>query len=186
MDINDLKEIGLVIKYNNEPYQIIFSQHSRAARGGAFVRTKLKNLITGQTLEKTFNSSDKIKKADIEKIKASFLYADEKKSFFMNKDNYEQFFLKNDSLGNKNNFLKEGETVEVLLFNNEPVNINLPQKVDLRVIESPPNIKGDSATSPTKNVILETGASLNVPIFIKKNDLIKVNTETGEYVSRVS
>jgi len=186
MNINDLKKTGLVIKYNNEPYQIIFSQHSRTARGGAFVRTKLKNLITGQTLEKTFNSSDKIEEADIEKIKTNFLYSDQEKSFFMNKANYEQFFLKNNTLDNKKNFLKEGETIETLLFNNKPVNIILPQKVDLKVIESPPNIKGDSATSPSKNVILETGASLNVPIFIKKDDLIRVNTETGEYVSRVS
>ena len=185
MDINNLKKTGLVIKFNSEPYQIVFSQHSRTARGGAFVRTKLKNLITGQTIEKTFNSSDKIQKADIEKIKANFLYSKNDKFFFMNNSTYEQFFLNVDSLGNQKKFLKEGEEVEILLFEGAPVNIKLPQKVNLRVIESPPNIKGDSATSPSKNVILETGFAISVPVFISKDDIIKINTETGEYTERV-
>ena len=184
MDINNLKKTGLVIKLNNEPYQITFSQHSRTARGGAFVRTKLKNLITGQTLEKTFNSSDKIQGADIEKAKANFLYSENDKFFFMNNNTYEQFFLNVDSLGNQKKFLKEGQEVKILIFERNPVNIELPQKVNLKVIESPPNIKGDSATSPSKNVVLETGFSINVPIFISKDDIIKINTETGEYVSR--
>lgn len=186
MDINNLKKTGLVIKYNSEPYQIIFSQHSRTARGGAFVRTKLKNLITGQTLEKTFNSSDKIEGADIEKANASFLYSEDDKLFFMNNSTYEQFFLNVSSLGSQRKFLKEGGIVEVLLFEGSPVNIELPQKVELRVIESPPNVKGDSATSPSKNVVLETGFTINVPVFVSKDDIIKINTETGEYVSRVS
>jgi len=185
MDINSLKKIGLVIKYNNEPYQIIFSQHSRVARGGAFVRTKLKNLITSQTLEKTFNSSDKIQEANIEKAKANFLYSENDKFFFMNKDTYEQFFLNINSLGDQKKFLKEGEEIKVLLFEENPVNIELPQKVNLKVTEAPPNIKGDSATSPSKNVVLETGYTINVPVFISKDDIIKINTETGEYVSRV-
>jgi len=185
MDINSLKKTGLVIKLNNEPYQIVFSQHSRAARGGAFVRTKLKNLITGQTLEKTFNSSDKIQEADIQKAKANFLYSKNDKFFFMNNSTYEQFFLNVNSLDNQKKFLKEGEEVKVLLFEKNPVNIELPQKVNLRVIESPPNVKGDSATSPSKNVVLETGFTINAPVFISKNDIIKINTETGEYVSRV-
>ncbi len=186
MDINSLKKSGLVIKLNNEPYQITFSQHSRTARGGAFVRTKLKNLITGQTLEKTFNSSDKIEKANIEKANANFLYSQNDKFFFMNNNTYEQFFLNVNSLGNQKKFLKEGEEVEVLLFEKNPVNIELPQKVNLKVVESPPNIKGDSATSPSKNVVLETGFTINTPVFISKNDIIKINTETGEYVNRTS
>jgi len=186
MDINNLKKTGLVIKLNNEPYQITFSQHSRTARGGAFVRTKLKNLITGQTLEKTFNSSDKVQGADIEKAKANFLYSENDKFFFMNNNTYEQFFLNINSLNGQEKFLKEGEEVEVLLFEKNPVNIELPQKVNLKIIESPPNIKGDSATSPSKNVVLETGFSINVPVFISKDDIIKINTETGEYLSRVS
>ncbi len=186
MDINNLKKTGLVIKFNNEPYQIIFSQHSRSARGGAFVRTKLKNLITGQTLEKTFNSSDKIEAADIKKTKANFLYSENDKFFFMNNNTYEQFFLNISSLDNQEKFLKEGEEVEILLFEENPVNIKLPQKVNLKVIESPPNIKGDSATSPSKNVVLETGYSINVPVFISKDDIVRINTETGEYVGRVS
>lgn len=185
MEINDLKKIGVIISLKDEPYRVIFSQHSKTARGQAFVRTKLKNLITGQVLEKTFNASDKIESADIEKTKASFLYTEEKKFFFMNNQTYEQFFLPQASLMGQEKFLKEGLEVDVLVFNKKPVNIELPKKVDLRVVEAPPSIKGDSATTPTKTITLETGAKITVPIFVKKGDLIKVNPETGEYVGRV-
>ncbi len=185
MGISDLKKIGRVIKFNNEPYIIIFSQHSRTARGGAYVRTKLKNLITGQVLEKTFNTSDKIELADIEKSKANYLYAEGNKFFFMDNDTYEQFFLDRSILAEQEKFLKEGTEVKVLIFDKIPVNIELPKKIDLRVIEAPPNIKGDSATIPTKTVILETGAKINVPIFIKKDDVIRINIENNKYVERV-
>lgn len=184
MDINALKKTGVVIAFNNEPYQVIYSQHSKTARSQAFVRTKIKNLITGQVLERTFNSSNKIELADIEKTKANFLYSEKNKFFFMNNQTYEQFFLNQSSLSGQEKFLKEGTEVSVLIFNKEPVNIDLPKKVDLKVVESPPSIKGDSATSPMKIITLETGVKISVPIFIKKGDLIRVNTETGEYVSR--
>lgn len=185
MDINDLKKTGVVINFNNEPYQVIYSQHSKTARGQAFVRTKLKNLITGQVLEKTFNASDKIRKTDIEKSKANYLYTQEDKFFFMDASSYEQFFLNRSLLSGKEKFLKQGIEVKVLIFNKNPVNIELPKKIELKVIEAPPNIKGDSATTPTKTVILETGIKLNVPIFIKKGDIVRINTETEEYVERV-
>lgn len=185
MDINDLKKTGIVIEFNNEPYSVIFSQHSRSARGGAFVRTKLKNLITGQVLEKTFTTSNKIKLADIEKSKANYLYAKEDKFFFMDVDTYEQFFLNRSSLAGQEKFLKQGIEVKILVFNKSPVNIELPKKVDIKVIQAPPSIKGDSATTPAKLVTLETGLKITVPIFVKKGDTIRINTDTGEYVSRV-
>jgi len=186
MNINNLKKPGIVVKFNDEPYQIVFFQHSRTARGGAFVRTKLKNLITGQTLEKTFNSSDKVQEAKIEKTKANFLYSKNNKFFFMNQSTYEQFFLDAKSLGGQKKFLKEGEEVQILIFEKKPVNIELPKKINVKVVESPPNIKGDSVITPTKIVKIETGFTINVPIFINKNDIIKINTETGKYVNRVS
>ncbi|MBL7141561.1 elongation factor P [Patescibacteria group bacterium] len=185
MDINNLKKTGLVITLSNEPYQIIYSQHSKTARGQAFVKTKLKNLITGQTLEKTFTASDKVQEADVKKSKASFLYSKEDKFFFMNNQSYEQFFLDRRSLAGQEKFLKEGLEVSVLMFNKNPVNIDLPKKVELKVVEAPPNIKGDSATTPTKIITLETGTKINVPIFVKKDDLIRVNTKSGKYVERV-
>ncbi|MDD4996318.1 MAG: elongation factor P [Patescibacteria group bacterium] len=185
MEVNDLKKIGSVIVINNEPYQVIFSQHARTAQRRAFVRTKLRNLSNGQILEKTFNTSDKIEGADVEKSKASFLYAEKDEIFFMDTQTYEQFSFKKSFLEEKEKFLKEGLVVEVLIFNKKPINIDLPKKIDLKVIEAPPGIKGDSATSPTKIVTLETGAKINVPIFIKNGDVIKINTETGGYVERI-
>ncbi len=184
LGINDLKKIGTIIKFNNEPYQVIYSQHSHTARGGASLRAKLKNLITGQVLEKTFSSSDKIEEADIEKSKASFLYSEIDKFYFMDSHTYEQFFIDRATLTEQKKFLKEGSEIEVLLFNKNPVNIELPKKIELKVIEAPPGIKGDSATSPSKTATLETGLKLMVPNFIKKGDTIRVNTETGEYVNR--
>ncbi len=184
MDINDLKKLGTVIKFEDAPYQVIFSQHSRTGRGRAFVRTKLKNLITRRVLEKTFNASDKIEEADISQSKVNFLYQKGDEFYFMDATSYEQFFLNQKTLSDKIDFLKEGMEVEALVFNKVPVNIRLPKKVTLEVIEAPPGIKGDSATTPSKIVTLENGAKLTVPIFIKKGDKIIVNTETGEYVSR--
>ncbi|MBU4369542.1 elongation factor P [Patescibacteria group bacterium] len=185
MQVNDLKKTGIVIALNNEPYQVIFSQHSKTARGQSFVRTKLKNLATGQVLEKTFNASDKVEEANIEKIKANFLYIEEEKAFFMNNQNYDQFFLPLKPLIDKKKFLREGLEVDILFFNKTPINVDLPKKVDLKVIEAPPSVRGDSATTPTKTVVLETKAKITVPIFVKKDDLIRVNTDTGEYVERV-
>jgi elongation factor P len=185
MDINDLKKTGVIIDFNNEPYQIIFSQHSKTARGRAFVRTKMKNLLNGQILEKTFNSSDKIKGSSVDKSKACFLYQKENHFFFMDNHTYEQFFLDKKSLSGQEKFLKEGLEVDVILYNKKPINIELPKKIDLKVIEAPPGIKGDSATSPSKTIVLETGLKINAPIFIKENDLVRINTNTGEYVERV-
>lgn len=185
MEVNDLKKIGSLVVFNNEPYQVIFSQHARTAQRRAFVRTKLKNLISRQILEKTFNASDKIEEADVEKVKVNFLYAEKDELFFMDNQTYEQFSFKKSLLGSQEKFLKEGLAVDILIFNKKPINIDLPKKIDLKVIEAPPGIKGDSATSPTKTVVLETGAKINVPIFIKAGDVIKINTETGVYVERV-
>ena len=162
-----------------------FQYYDQPTQNISIIRTKLKNLATGQVLEKTFNASDKVKEANIEKIKANFLYIEDEKVFFMNNQNYDQFFFSLKSLINKKNFLKEGLEVDVLFFNENPINIELPKKVDLKVIEAPPSVKGDSATTPTKTVMLETKIKITVPIFIKKDDLIRINTDTGEYVERV-
>jgi len=185
ININDLKKTSLVINFNNEPYQVVFSQHSKTARGQSFIRTKLKNLITNQVLEKTFGQGDRLEKADIEKSKANFLYQNQEDFFFMDNHSYEQFSLNKKSLSWQENLLKEGLEVNVLIFNQKPVNIELPKKIDLLVIDAPPGIKGDSATSPSKIITLETGLKINAPIFIKQGDLIKINTETGEYVERI-
>lgn len=186
MEMNDLKRIGTVIKINDEPYVVVEAQHSKAARRGACVRTKLRNLISGSMLEKTFNPSDKVQKADLSRSKASFLYSDEQEATFMDSNSYEQFTLPLEVLGEQINFLKDGLEVDVMLYEDRPISIILPAKVDLKVIETEPAVRGNTAQGAVmKKAKLETGAVISVPIFIEQDSLIKINTETGEYVERV-
>lgn len=184
--MNDLKRIGTFIKINNEPHIVIESQHSKSARSKACVRTKLKNLITNSTIEKTFNASDKIESADMGRSKASFLYSDGSEAHFMESNSYEQLALPLDAIGEQINFLKEGEEVSVMLYEERPISIILPTKVELKIIETEPAARGDTAQgSVTKKAKLETGAVINVPIFVEQDEMIRVNTETGEYAERV-
>jgi len=186
MDINDLKKIGIVIKINNEPHVVIDSQHSKSARSKACVRTKLKNMISGATIEKTFNASDKVEKADTERSKASFLYKDSNEAHFMDSNTYEQFSLPLDSLDRQVDFLKEGLDIDVMLYEEKPIYITLPPKVELKITQTEPAVRGDTAQgSVTKKAIVETGAEINVPIFVKQDEVVRVNTETGEYLERV-
>ncbi len=184
LEFSDLK-LNKIINLNNQPYKIISAQHSKQARSGAVLRTKLKNLITGDVLEKTFNGNDKAEEADLERTKASFLYRDQNNFYFMDQDNFEQFSLANDLINEQANYLIEGTIVDVLKFNNKIVSISLPTKMEFKVISAPPGIKGDTAGSATKQVTIETKAQIKCPLFVKEGDLIKVNTETGEYVERV-
>jgi elongation factor P len=186
MEMNDLKKLGTVIKINNNPHVVIESQHSKTARSKACVRTKLKNLITNATLEKTFNASDKIESADIERTKASFLYSDNNEAFFMDSNTYEQLALPINIVSEQINFLKEGQEVSVMLYENRPISIILPTKIELKITETEPATRGDTAQgSVTKKAKLETGAVINVPIFVQQDEMVRVNTEAGEYVERV-
>jgi len=184
LEFSDLK-LNKIISLNNQPYKIISAQHSKQARSGAVLRTKLKNLISGEVLEKTFNSGDKAEEANLERIKANFLYNDENDYYFMTQESFEQFSLSKESLTDQAIFLNEGIVVDVLKFNNEPMSINLPTKMDFKVISSPPAIKGDTAGTANKQVTIETGAKIKCPLFVKQGDIIKINTETGEYVERI-
>ena len=185
MEINDLKKIGLIIKLDNNPFQVIDFSHSRTAQRRATVKTKLRNVITGQILEKTFNSGDKIEEVDIKKEKSSFLYKKGKEYYFINQENFEQFVLNEEFLKEKINFLKEGIEIVVLYFENQPINIELPKKINLKVISAPPAVRGDSSNAPSKIIILETGYKVSAPLFVEENDVVRINTETGEYVERV-
>lgn len=182
--MNELK-LGTVITVDDQPYQITFTQHIKVARGGASLRTKLKNLVSGQVLEKTFSSGDKAEPADLQRQKSNFLYKEGDKYFFMNNESFEQFELDNSEVGFAGQFLKEGVTVDTLIFNDSPVSIKLPTKVELMVTDAPPGVKGDTAGSASKLITLETGAEIKAPLFVNKNEMIRVNTETGEYVERV-
>ena len=185
LSISDIK-LGSVVKINNQPYTVTWTQHVQMGRGGAILRTKVKNLIDGSVLEKTFKGADKIEEADLERAKASFLYSDEDNVYFMDSQSYEQFSLPKDQIGEKINFLKEGTDVDVLNFEEKPVSMDLPTKVALKVTETAPGVRGDTAQGgATKAATLETGYVLQVPLFINQDDEVRVNTDTGEYVERV-
>ncbi len=183
LSLNEIK-IGKVIEVNNEPYIITKTDHHKMGRGGAVLKVKLRNLISGNVLEKTFQGSDKAQEAETEKKKVNYLYKDEEKVYFMDNQTYEQFELLLDSIGESRKFLKDGTDVDVLYFKNKPVAIELPVKMNFKVISAPPGVKGNSAGNVTKQVELETGTTLNVPMFINEGDIVKINTETGEYVER--
>jgi len=184
LSLSDLK-LGNVIAINDEPYQIVAAQHIKVARGGAVVKTKLKNLVSSSTLEKTFNGSDAIEGADMSRRAANFLYRQEEDFFFMDNENFEQFQFSKDDLGSMVDYLIDGQTVDVLTYNDKPVAIVLPTKIVLKVDSAPEGIKGNSAGAVTKAVTLETGIEIRTPLFIKTGDSVLVNTSTGEYVERV-
>ncbi len=183
LSMSDLK-LGKVITLNNEPYQIVFTQHIKQARGGAVLKTKLKNLINGSTLEKTFAGADMVEEADMARRQANFLYKQENNFFFMDNTDFEQFQFSGDDLGSLVKYLKDGQEVDVLFFNNRPVSIVLPTKIVFTVASAPEGVKGNSAGAVTKTVVLENNLEIRTPLFIKAGDRVFVNTETGEYVSR--
>lgn len=185
LSISEIKT-GKNIILNGEPYAVLYHEHSKTGRAGAVLRTKIKNLTTGAVLERTFQGADKIEEADISKTKAQYLYKDAGGYAFMDNETYDQFTLSEKVSGDAFNYLIEGTEVTVLNFNDNPVNIELPIKMKLRVVEAPPGIKGDTASSGGKTVVLETGIKVNTPLFVKAGDEIIVNTQTGEYVSRAN
>jgi len=184
LSINDLK-VGTIFKYEDAPYQVLKASHLKMGRGSAVLQTKIKNLKTGNNLEKNFKSSEKFESADIEKKKADYLYRDGDKCYFMDEE-YEQFFLSAELIQDELEFIKESSAVDIIYFSGSPIGVELPPKVELKVVEAPPAVRGDTAQgSVTKLIKLETGAEVQAPIFIKDGDIVKINTETGEYVERV-
>lgn len=183
-NLSDVKT-GKTISLNQEPYLVIFHQHSKIGRAGAVLRTKLQNLKTGAVLERTFQGADKIEEAEIAKTKAQYLYREDENYFFMDSASFEQFSLPKNVLGELTKYLLENTEVVILNFNSQPINIELPIKMEFRVTEAPPTIRGNTADGGTKQVILETGIKVSTPLFVKEGDIIRINTETGGYVERV-
>ena len=185
LNFNEIKT-GKVIKLNAEPYIIIRTDHHKMGRGGAVLKIKCRNLINGNVLEKTYQGTEKAEEAETETKKANFMYKDKEEAYFMDNTSYEQFNLPVEEIGEAAEFLKNGTDVDVLYFENKPVSISLPIKMEFKVISAPPGVKGNSAGNVNKQVELETGAKINVPMFINEGDIIRVNTETGEYVERAN
>ena len=177
---------GLCIQHNGEPWKIESFQHVKPGKGPAFVRTKIRNLNSGRLLENTFTSGVKIDIIRIENRKYQFLYAENNDYHLMNTDDYEQITLQKDFIDNSN-FLKEGETVEVLFHADQglPLSANLPAHIVLEIQHTEPGVKGNTATNATKPATVETGAKVNVPLFINEGDKIKIETEKGTYKERV-
>jgi len=186
INFNELKT-GIIITIQSQPYEIIEASLLFKGRGHSILQAKLKNLITGNSISKTFHPSDSFEEAEIEKIKAKFLYLNKDQFWFCEENNSKnRFFISKEVIGESSRFLKQDTVVDGIVFNEKIINILLPIKVKLKVIESPPGIKGDRAQGGTKTIVLETGANLNTPLFIEQGDIIEVNTEKGEYTRRVN
>ena len=176
---------GLKIELDGKPQEIIDFLHVKPGKGGAFVRTKLKNLINGNVTEKTFRSGEKVGKPDLQEKKMQFLYREEDRYCFMDNQSYEQIFLTEKQVGEAKNFLIDNLEVEILMFEDRPLEISLPNFVDLTVVQADPWAKGDTVSGNTKPVVLQTGYQLQVPPFIEQGEKIRVDTRTGAYLTRV-
>lgn len=176
---------GLKIELNGEPFLMVEFQHVKPGKGGAFVRTKIKSLKTGLVLERTFRSGEKIGLPDLEEKEMQYLYKDAGLYYFMDKTSFEQLAIGEEVIGGNKNFLGENLTISVLFHNGHPIGINLPIFVNLRVKESEPGIKGDTASGATKLAKLETGYTVQVPLFIDVSDVLKIDTRNGGYIERV-
>jgi elongation factor P len=176
---------GLVIKYNNELWTVVEFQHVNPGNWRAFVRTKLKNLKSGKVIENRFRAGEAIEIIRIERKEFQFLYRDGSGYVFMDKENYEQLTVQGDQVGDGAVFLKDGESVDILFNGTDITGIELPITVELAVTETVPGVKGDSANAGTKPARVETGAMVNVPLFISEGEVIKIDTRTGGYIERV-
>ncbi|MBI3805865.1 MAG: elongation factor P [Nitrospirae bacterium] len=176
---------GTKLEIDGEPFIIVEFQHVKPGKGGGFVRTKMKSLKTGNILERTFRSGEKFDIPDLLEREMQFLYAQGNEYHFMDANTYEQLFITEEFLGTTKDFLKENMVVKILFYQGKPLGVDLPLFVELKVIETPPGIRGDTATGGTKLARLETGGTVKVPLYIEEGTMIKVDTRTGTYVERV-
>jgi elongation factor P len=179
-------EKGMYLFYKDAPYLVAEREFVKPGKGAAFVRCKLKNVKTGSVLRETIKTSESVEEANVYDRDGQFLYGDGAAYHFMDIETYEQFEIPASTLDEKGSFLKEGEQYRIVMFDAQPVDIILPTKMVFEVTDSPDAVKGDTVTGATKTVVVDTGLSVQVPIFIKAGDKIRVNTETGEYVERVN
>lgn len=177
---------GLKIELEGIPFSIVDFQFVSPGKGGAFVRTKLKNMLNGNVIEKTFKSGDKVDKPDLEQHEFQYLYKEGDHFYFMNQANYEQVPLDAVVLGDGKDFLKEGIVAQVLFFNGKAIGVDLPTFVELKVVETDPGFKGDTVTGANKSATVETGAKVYVPLHIKEGDVIKVDTRDYSYSEKVN
>ncbi len=174
---------GLFIKLNGQLYMIVESQHHKPGKGGAFVRTKLKNLKQGTVIDRTFRAGETVEDIFIEERRCQYLYADDR-YHFMDSETYEQFSLSAEQIGESKNFLTESTEVTCVTYKGEILNVKLPMFMELKVIQTEPGVRGDTVKGGSKNAKLETGATIQVPLFINNGDIVRIDTRSGEYVGR--
>ena len=184
LSITDLKK-GTIFQLDNIPYRVVEYSQKVVGRGGSIVSVRIKSLIDGRVLEKTFKGNESISSADVSSMSVQYLYNDGAKYYFMNLDNYDQFEIPADSLEEQSGYLKEGDKVIAQFFNDQVIDVELPKNVPLEVIYTENVVKGDTTSNVLKDATLETGKIIKVPAFVKNGDIIKVDTKNGSYLERV-
>jgi elongation factor P len=182
--ITDLKK-GVVFQYEGEPFRVVEYNQKVMGRGGSIVNVRIKSLLDGKVLAKTFKGNEQVDSADVTNQTVQYLYSDGSTFHFMNEETFEQFEISADLIGDEAGYLKEGDTVTLQEFNGRPINVELSKNVPLKVTYTEDAVKGDTSSSITKDATLETGITIKVPAFIKQGDLISVDTATGAYRERV-
>jgi elongation factor P len=184
LSITDLKK-GTLFQYDGEPFKVVEYKQKVMGRGGSIVNVRIKSLIDGKVLEKTFKGNDQLDSADVTTQTVQYLYNDAQNYFFMNEDTFNQFEVPTDLVGDSSGYIKEGDRVQLQFFNDKPISVELPKNVPMKVTYTETAVKGDTSTSITKDATLETGITIKVPAFIKQGDVISVDTATGAYRERI-
>lgn len=177
---------GLRILLDNEPFVIVDFQHVKPGKGGAFVRTRIKSLVSGNVLDRTFRSGDKVELPELEEAQMQFLYKEGDKYHFMDTRSYDQIYIDEKNLGDARNYIKEGLNIEVLIYKGNPIDVEIQNFVELRIVQTEPGMRGDTAQNATKPAVLETGYTIQVPLFVEEGEVVKIDTRTGQYIERVS
>ncbi|MBK8980903.1 MAG: elongation factor P [Ignavibacteria bacterium] len=180
---SDLKN-GVIINFNNELHSVISVEHRTPGNLRAFYQVKLKNLKNGKTMENRFRSGEDIQIERLESGNYQYLYKDGADYVFMDNETFDQVTIAGDMIGKGGNYIKEGETVQIFFHNSRPLSVEIPPHVYLKVTSAPPGVKGDTATGATKSVTLETGATVNAPLFINEGDVLRIDSRTGDYIER--
>lgn len=183
-DTSEIRK-GLKVEIDGVPYTVVDFQFVKPGKGNAFTRVKIKNLMTGAVIDRTYKSGEKLKEAEVEELQMQFMYKDEEGYHFMDRTSYEQLAVQEDVVGDAANYLLENMTVAVATFQSRPVSVGVPNFVELEVAETDPGVRGDTVSGAKKPATLTTGAVINVPLFVEKGDVLKIDTRTGDYVERV-
>ena len=185
MDTSDIRK-GLKMMFDGNPYNVVDFQFVKPGKGQAFVRTKVRNMITGAVLEKTLKSGEKIEIADVEERTLQYIYPEGSDFVFMDSTTGDQITVQGDKVGDDARWLSDGMNVDVTIFKGQPIGVSLPSHVVLQIVASEPGVKGDTASGATKPATLSTGATVNVPLFVKEGEWVKIDTREGSYIERVN